>query len=150
MFARRARPIAERITPELLETGKRIADMVNSYLAWYPPFEIRNKVLAFKLQDGATDGTLYDSKRDAVRHMHGNERQYMYFYFRNAIGGTNAREMAIVLLWNRDAYDAGFRLPDPEDVHGGADVLMTAARGDQYRQAMLQYEFERLMRQGNG
>lgn len=139
--------LSERVTPELLEAGKRASDTVNSYLNWYDPMDIRNKVIAFKLADGTYDGTLYDSKRDAVRHQHGNEQWYAYFYFRNCLGGTNAKEMAIFLLWNRDAYDAGARMPDPDDVNGGRDVLITAARGDQYRDAVLDAEARRLLDQ---
>jgi hypothetical protein len=48
------------------------------------------------------------------------------------MGGASPREMEIFLKWNRDAYQAGFRLPDPMDVGGGPDVLMTAGRYDQY------------------
>lgn len=149
MFSiRRRKPtLVERITPELLEAAKRASDLANSYLTWYPPFDIRNKWLAFKLEDGTSDGVLYDTKREAVRHQHGNEQWYAFFPFRNCLGGTNAREMAIFLLWNRDAYNNGMRMPDPDDVHGGRDVLMTAARGDQYRQALLKYEHDRLMRE---
>lgn len=149
MFARRKPTMVERITPELVEAGKRASDMANSFLAWYSPFDIRNKWLAFKLEDGSSDGTLYDSKRDAVRHQ-SDERRCAYFSFRNCLGGTNAREMAIFILWNRDAYERGFRMPDPDDVHGGKDVLITAAQGDNYRRAMLEYERRRILQSGNG
>jgi len=41
--------------------------------------------------------------------------------------------MELFLKFNRDAYDAGFRLPDPDDQFGGRDVLMTTALRDFYR-----------------
>lgn len=144
---RRQKTLAERVTPELFEAGKRASDLANSFLAWYPPFEIINKWLAFKLSDGTSDGVLYDTKREAVRHQHGNEQWFAFFTFRNCLGGTNPREMAVFLLWNREAYDRGMRMPDPHDVHGGREVLITAAQGDIYRQAILDAERQRIERQ---
>lgn len=41
--------------------------------------------------------------------------------------------MELFLKFNRDAYDAGFRLPDPDEVNGGRQVLMTTKLRDYYR-----------------
>lgn len=122
---------SDDVSQDLLDAGKRASDFVNNYLTLQEPWEIRNCFLAFKLADGSTDGVLYDTKRDAARHQKGNEQQYYYFCFRNCLGGTNPREMAIVLKFARDAYrNPKFRLVDPDDQFGGKQVLMTSARYD--------------------
>ncbi len=116
---------------EYSDAAKRAADIVNGYLAWVPIDELRRKYIAVRLSDGGTDGVLYDSKRDAVRHQL-DEFLCAYVSFRNLLNGATAREMEIFLKFNRDAYDKGFRLTDPDAVHGGPDVLMTTAAHDHY------------------
>ncbi len=82
-------------------------------------------VLAIRLRDGQVDPTLYDSKKAAVKHAHGNEQWFAYFSFRNAPNGfASPKDAAIFLAYHRMAYDAGFRLPDPDDAHGGPDPIM--------------------------
>ena len=125
-----------KLTPaqykNVMDAGQRASDIANVWLVGLGHGAVRDKWLAFKLADGSSDNVLYDSKRDAVRHQH-DEKLCAYFSFRNCAGGTNPREMAIFIQFTRDAYDAGFRLPDPDAVHGGPDVLMTARQGDYYR-----------------
>jgi len=94
--------------------------------------ELKHKVIAIRLADGGHDGTLYDSKRDAVRHQL-DETLCAYVYFHNLPAGTNPREMEVFLKFNRDAYDKGFRLTDPDDHRGGREVIMTSAQRDYYR-----------------
>lgn len=92
--------------------------------------ELKDKWMAIRLSDGGYDGSLYDSKRDAVRRQ-SDEFLCAYLCFRNMMSGVTPREMEIFLKWNRDAYDAGFRLPDPDDICGGPEVIMTTPRYDQ-------------------
>lgn len=113
------------------DAAKRAADIVNGYLAWMPIDELRRKYIAIQLSDGGSDGTLYDSKRDAVRHQL-DESVCAYVSFRNLLNGATYREMEIFLKFNRDAYDAGLRLTDPDEAHGGREVLMTSAAHDHY------------------
>jgi hypothetical protein len=117
--------------PDWSDAAKRASDIVNSYIAFVPWEELRTKVIAIRLSDGGYDGNLYDSKREAVRHQ-SDEFLCAYVFFRNLMGGASPREMEIFLKWNRDAYDAGFRLPDPMEVNGGPDLIMTTGRYDQY------------------
>ena len=114
------------------DDAKRASDIVNSYLTFIPWDELKNKWLAIRLSDGGYDGNLYDSKRDAVRHQL-DEFLCAYVCFRNLQAGSRPKEMELFLKWNRDAYNAGFRLPDPDDPTGGPDVLMTTAQRDYYR-----------------
>lgn len=131
------------IDPDLIESGKRAADALNKHLAANPFWQIRDRFVAIRLRDGWSDGVLYDTKPDAIRHQKGDERLYAYLSFRNLIGGADAREMAHVLQFHRMTYDAGFRLPDPDAVGGGPDVIPTTARMDAIRAAVAKALAER-------
>jgi hypothetical protein len=114
------------------DAAKRCADIVNSFLAFVPWDELKNKWLAIRLIDGGHDGTLYDSKRDAVRHQ-SDEKLCCYISYRNCAAGISAIEAQRFLDFNRAAYDAGFRLPDPDDVTGGPDLFMPFGQYDDWR-----------------
>ena len=99
-----------------------------------------NSFVTIRLRDGYCDGTLYETKRDAVRHCGGNEQWFAFFSFRSAPDGfASPKDAAIFLAWHRLAYDRGFRLPDPDDKRGGPDLIMPDMRehlGDQIRRLM--------------
>lgn len=121
-----------KIDSDIIEAGKRASDIVNEYRTHRTWDELSRKWIAFRLADGSYDGTLYDSKRDAVRHQH-DEFHCAYVSFANLVNGSTPREMAVFLQFNRDAYKAGMRLPDPDHQRGGAQPLITTAQGDYYR-----------------
>jgi hypothetical protein len=80
--------------------------------------------VALRLSDGGSDGVSYATKREAVRHQV-HEQQCAYFSFRGAPNGfADYKAAAIYLAYHRQAYDNGFRLPDPDDVHGGPDLIV--------------------------
>jgi hypothetical protein len=112
------------LTEDLREAGKRIADQLNARLTFGDPFELRNCVMAFRLQDGTTDGTVYESIADAKRFT--DDSRYCYFAFLNVLGGANAYECGLVLAFYREARDAGLGQKDNEtpflSTHGG-DVM---------------------------
>lgn len=122
---------------ELIDAGKRASDVANMYIHFMDQWELRTKWLAFRLQDGSSDGVIYDSRKDAVKHQF-DERRCAYFSFRNCLGGTNARDMAIFLNFCREAYDAGFRLIDPDYINGGPEILPTANVGD-YQKTLMRW-----------
>lgn len=97
------------------EAGKRMADIVNGKLAAHPFDELKSSWMAFKLFDGSSDGNLYDSKADAVRHQL-DEFSCAYMCLRNLLGGVTARDATLFIEFNRRAYDAGFRMSDPQDI----------------------------------
>lgn len=112
------------LTAELRDAGKRIADQLNARLTFGDPFELRHCVMAFRLQDGTTDGTVYESIKDAKKYT--DERRFCYFAFLNILGGANPYECALVLSFYREAHEAGLGQKDNEipflSTHG-ADVL---------------------------
>ena len=117
------------------DAARRAADIINGYVTFMDLDELRQKWIAIKLQDGSHDGTLYDSKRDAVKHQ-SDEFLCAYISFRNIPLGTNAKDMEIFLRHNRNLYDHGFRLPDPDAKSGGPDVLITTGQADYWNNVM--------------
>lgn len=110
------------------DSAKRAYDTVRLHVQ-FATWEERvqgEPYVALRLSDGGSDGRRYATKRDAVRaQLH--EQQCAYFSFRNAPNGFGSyRDAAIFLAFNRAAYDAGMRLPDPDDAHGGPDLVMPA------------------------
>jgi hypothetical protein len=125
----RARTLTGKVPGIASDSAKRFADIVNGYLAFVPWDELKDKWLAIRLSDGGHDSTLYDSKLDAVTHQ-ADEFLCVYFSFRNVAGGITPKDAEIYLEFNRKAYDAGFRLPDPDHKHGGPDLFMPTSTYD--------------------
>lgn len=113
------------------DAAKRCADIVNGYLSYVPADEIRTKWVAIRLADGGSDGNLYDSKQDAVRHQ-SDEKLCAYISYRNCMGGITPLEAEKYLQWNRAAYDMGARLPDPDDKTGGPDLFASTTQYDDW------------------
>lgn len=121
------------LTVDDLNAGKRAHDYIQTYTQGIDIWDIKSKWVAIRLSDGGSDGQIYDSKQDAVRHQ-AYEQQCMYVAFGSmlAAGGSNARELAIMIAFHRDAYKRGFRLVDPDLKSGGMDLIMQAADYDRY------------------
>jgi hypothetical protein len=110
------------------DAAKRAFDIVSG-LTLFNSYETRmgSPYVAIRLSDGGSDQVLYDTKRDAVRHQL-HETLCAYFSFRNSLNGFGSyRDAAIFLAWHRAAYDQGWRLPDPDDTHGGPDMVLPTA-----------------------
>ena len=84
---------------------------------------------AARLDDGTSDGVLYETKRDAVRHQHHNEQFYAFV----AVGpwDVDLCEAEAFIQMNRTLYDAGLRLSDPDHARGGREVIQRATCEDQ-------------------
>jgi len=92
---------------------------VGSYGQWF----------AVRLTDGTSDGTLYPDKQSCMRHQHGQE---VYFAF-ICIAPTDMSvcDADAFIRTARTMYDAGIRIADPDDRHGGRSPIMRATREDQ-------------------
>jgi len=77
------------------------------------------RFMAFRLDNGSSDKVLYPAKKAAVRH----NDEFRHCFIRLHPGGMTACEAQIMLAFHRKAYDAGFRLADPEHAHGGRDLI---------------------------
>jgi hypothetical protein len=116
------------------DAAKRAYDIVRSYTAFVEYSERIGKWVALRLSDGGSDGTLYDSKRDAIRHQ-AHEQMCAYFSYRGAPEGfANVKDAAVWLEFHRHAYDNGFRLADPDDPGGGPELIMPTAEEQLYGQ----------------
>jgi hypothetical protein len=82
------------------------------------------KWAAIRLSDGGSDGTVYDSKRDAISHQI-HETQCMYVKIPwDDFPPLHAERLLKV---HRDLYAAGFRLQDPD---GERDFIVPYTRED--------------------
>ena len=114
------------------DAAKRAADVINGLLAANDWDTARMGWIAIRLSDGGSDGVIYDSKKAAITHQI-HEQQCAYVALRNLIAGATAKEMDAYLEWNRGAYRAGLRMPDPDEKNGGPDLLMPSRIADKYR-----------------
>jgi len=114
---------------EDLDAAKRLAGIVNSMVIMYDLDTILNSWIAVRLSDGGTDGVLYDTRRDAVRHQ-AHETQCAYLSLRAAPGGMQVQEAYAFLKFHRHAYDAGYTFIDPEHPTGGTDMQIPIAIED--------------------
>lgn len=95
------------------DAAKRAADQHNLHIAAGAHNAV-GKWIAIALADGDSDGVLYDSKTDAIRHQHHNEMYYMFVCVGPA--SLSVCEMASFLHTNRMMHDAGIPLTDPREV----------------------------------
>lgn len=114
---------------EDLDAAKRLSSLITT-LAIVQPYDVLcNSWIAVRLSDGGYDGTLYDSRLDAVRHQP-FEKQCAYVHLRAALSGMEVREAYAFLKFHRDAYDKGYVFTDPERPNGGVDMMMPLAYED--------------------
>lgn len=69
------------------------------------------RYIAARLSDGATDGVIYDTRADAIRHQL-HETQCLYVMVQPGL--LTEREATQLIDVHRRVYDAGFRLTDPD------------------------------------
>lgn len=89
------------------DEARRISDEVRMNIALGNMY----KVLAFRLQDGWTDHTVYDSVRDARKHQLFPER---FLYVQIPPDDMPPEHAQRYLEINRLLYEQGFRFTDPD------------------------------------
>lgn len=114
------------------DAAKRVADAYNLHRIALG-YDAIGKWIACRMEDGRSDNVAYDTRRHAVIHQHNNEDRCTFI----KIGpqSMNQCEAEVMLKVARSLYDKGFRLTDPDDVHGGRDVIKRASVEDQLAQA---------------
>ena len=95
------------------DAAKRMSDIINGLVTFTPTWELARKWIAIRLQDGGYDGTLYDSREDAIRHQT-DERFCAYVAMQSMIQGAKPLDCAIYLEFHRQAYDENMRLHEPQ------------------------------------
>lgn len=102
------------------DAAKRTADTYNLHQAAIGADAI-GQWFAVALSDGDSDGELYETKRDAVRHQRHNEQRYAFV--RIVPSSMSTCEASSFLATNRAAHDAGMRLADPDHRAGGRELI---------------------------
>lgn len=110
--------------------AKRFADGINAMITFHKPWEIKHHWLAISLQDGSVDSTIYDTREDAMRSMHGNEARYFYMPIGNFLQGLKLLDAEMILMFQRDAYDSGLRVTDTPQ---NSDPFLPVVAADKYR-----------------
>lgn len=116
------------------DAAKRLSDTYNMHLTAGVFYGASNlgKVIAVALSDGRSDGTVYDSKSDAVWHQNHNEQYYAFIRINPSSMSVCAAEATLKSY--RQIYDAQVRLNDRYAKGGGPDVIPRLNREDQYIQ----------------
>lgn len=115
------------------DAARHASDAVNLHMHALG-FDAMRHWVAVRLSDGRSDGALYDSKVDAVRHQT-DEKRCAYVCIPPS--GMNPCRAESYLSTHRRLYDAGFRLADPDSKTGGPDVIPRSTNEDQARQMAL-------------
>lgn len=102
------------------DAAMRAADNINMHFAALG-WDAVGKHVAVALADGSSDHVLYDTHRAAVAHQHHNENFYAFVKIIPAAMGYC--EAQVYLDFCRKAYDAGFRLADPDHPQGGRTLI---------------------------
>lgn len=102
------------------DAAKRVSDTVNLHLAATGRMAY-GQWIAVALADGSSDNVLYASRKAAVAHQHHNEQ--FYAYIRLVPHAMSVCEAEAFLRMYRLAYDAGFRMADPEAAGGGYEII---------------------------
>lgn len=113
------------------DAARRVSDTYRMHrLA--DPYGTIGQWLAFKLEDGTTDGTLYASKRAAMVFQKLPDKYYAFMQ----IGPWDCtpKDAETFLALHRKMYEAGIRLGDPDDSKGGREVIKRASREDHINQ----------------
>lgn len=102
------------------DAASRISDWYNLHRT-HAGTDAIGRFMACAIADGSSDGTLYATKREAVRHQHHNERFYCFI----AIGPQSMSVCSAesLLKMFRQTYDAGIHLVDPDHKGGGRDII---------------------------
>lgn len=102
---------------ETFDVGKRAADWYNLHVAalhaqrksMADPWPRR--YIAIRLSDGGSDGEIYDTREDAIRHQV-HEQFCAYFYL--VPDGITSEDALRFIMLNRELYQRGYRLADPD------------------------------------
>lgn len=103
------------------DAARRIADIYGTHRAASGLLGTVGKVFAVALSDGTSDGVLYDTMADAIRHQRHNAKWYAYL--RVGREGLTICGAASLLKLHRDADAAGLKFTDRDDPSFGAELI---------------------------
>jgi len=100
-----------------------MSDAVKLACVFHSWEERKNGWMAFKLEDGSTDHTIYPSKTAAIEHQ-SNEHYCFYLALRGCPAGMPERDAQVMLEYQRYCYDQGLPLIDPQ-----SSLIFPVSRG---------------------
>lgn len=92
------------------DAAKKASEVVTLHLLADREHAI-NSWVAVRMSDGGSDGVLYPFKAVAVRQQ---LHEYQCAYVKIPADGMPPREAEVFLRFNRQLYDAGMRMADPD------------------------------------
>jgi hypothetical protein len=111
------------------DAAKRVFDTYHLHRSAVGIYNVIGRWFASALADGTTDGVLYDSRPDAIRHQHHNEK---YFTFVQITQANMSVCSAEVMLNIARKFDAS--LMDTDSRGGGRQLIKRATWEDQVAQ----------------
>lgn len=114
--------------PSHSDEAKRLCDTYNLHRIAGGNASI-GKWFAASLAEGKSDNQLYDNKLDCVTHQRHNEKYYAFIKIVPA--SMSQCDAEIMLQVQRRLYESGLRVADPDDKHGGKDLIKRASIEDQ-------------------
>lgn len=103
-----------RYNVKVTDAGRRMSDVIDEQVNTNSVNSI-GRWMAFRLSDGTTDGVLYDTRDQAVKHQ---LHEYQCCYVQLLVDGMSPQAASRYLEINRLLYSKGFRLTDPQVHHG--------------------------------
>jgi hypothetical protein len=106
------------------DAAQRLADAINLHIHAQGS-DAFFRIIAFRLEDGSSDGALYDNRDDAIRHTRSKPGVWAYAQVHPT--GSSPREAEAALRWARFTYhDLGARI----DSHQDPEPIMPNQRAD--------------------
>jgi hypothetical protein len=110
--------------PVYSDAAKRLSNAINLHIHAQGN-AVFGKVVAFRLDTGASDNNLYDTRDDAIRHTRSKPGVWAFTQIHPT--GTNPREAESALKWARFTYfELGARIDSGSD----AEPIMPNQRAD--------------------
>jgi hypothetical protein len=122
------------------DAAKRIRDIYNLHRAAgaagaaFGLNSTLNKIFAVALADGTSDGVLYDTRFDAIRHQHHNEKWYAYLRVERFVMSTCQADS--MLKWHREAYDKGLVFVDRDDARLSSMEIIQRMTTEDHRRSL--------------
>jgi hypothetical protein len=110
------------------DAARRMCDLWTLHRLGTGLYDAVGKWYAVRLDDGTSDGVLYDSKRECIQHQRGWE--YLYAYVGMSIAQMNVCDAEIYLAVQRRMYEKGIRMVDPDARNGGHEPIKRVSRED--------------------
>jgi hypothetical protein len=103
------------------DAARRVSDTYMLHRIADPGLGSVGKVFAVALADGTSDGQLYDTMADCIRHQRHNAKWYAYL--RVGREGMSICQAASILKMHRDADEAGIKFVDRDDPSYGYELI---------------------------